>query len=232
MWETCIRLSQSEQIAMILGMPQLSERKHILWLCFNLQLSFIVSHEHTHVIHGHLLPTEPGSSFADEIAVGFEGSLLAQAREIDADVYAINRTLDGALHSQRSVTATLFNLEKRSEVDQDKTIFLALIIAVAAFFYVRAPVGVNDRTVYKITHPPQAVRMHFVMHFAMVWAKQNREHLASWMTLDKFQFIMNALAAAIKGPEGMNNWQAQNVFLQSNDGTKYMMGLQECLNDM
>lgn len=61
---------------------------------FYTQLTFVVTHEFTHHVHGHLLQSALDSAFSNEIVDSHDdGNLEAQAQEIDADCYAAYHVL-------------------------------------------------------------------------------------------------------------------------------------------
>src|ERR1700682_640643 len=91
LWDACVRLSRAQAVAALLGIPVMPEHHDsILALLFPTQLTFAVSHEYTHHVHGHVLQSAPDSTFSNEIVSSGDGSNLeAQALEIDADGYAV-----------------------------------------------------------------------------------------------------------------------------------------------
>lgn len=229
LWETCVRLSSSTDLSILLdAAPTPEAKEQIFSLLFPTQLNFVVSHEYTHIVHGHVRPTERDSIFAKEIIDAGEGNLELQAHEVDADGYAVYHVLEYLLKGARREQAIgLLNLELKPNAFQDETLFSSFVIAVGAFFYVRPPAVLQDTHVCKLKHPPQAARMNYVMHNAITWAKQNRPHLAAWTTPERFRMIMSAVATATWGMNGGSDWQAQTAFLQSEDGTKYLKKLDE-----
>jgi hypothetical protein len=241
LWQTCVLLSRSKFVDALLGaIPEPDKPERIVELCHTIQLSFVFCHEYTHIVHGHILPAKPQSAFADEIGDDGKGNIEIQAQEVDADGHATFLVLNDLLNGpRRPLTVKMLGLEERashfretqSELE-DLTIFAAFVLAVGAYFYLRVPVAVDEVSVYKLTHPPQAVRMNYVMHIAMALAKHNREHIASKMTRDRYQMFMGVIATALHGPKGTGNWDAQNAFLLSKQGEKYMAKLDECFKGM
>lgn len=57
-------------------------------LAFRLQLFFVVLHEFAHVVHGHVQRGQD-SATSNEILIRDDGNIERQARESDADGYAI-----------------------------------------------------------------------------------------------------------------------------------------------
>jgi hypothetical protein len=91
LWDSCVELSKSNAVGAILDVPETPEREEaILTVMCQTQLAFVVSHEFTHHVHGHLFEQTPGSPFFKEIFVSSEiGNMQTQAFEMDADGYAV-----------------------------------------------------------------------------------------------------------------------------------------------
>src|SRR5882762_3164679 len=91
LWESCTRLSRSEAIVTELGVVVPSEsvdQLHVL--LFGSQLGFVVVHEFTHHVHGHIPAIGLDAEFLNEILGAAElGNLEKQAQEVDSDGYAV-----------------------------------------------------------------------------------------------------------------------------------------------
>lgn len=226
--ETCHRLSTSPQVAISLGArPELAEP--IASILFASQLTFVVAHEYTHIVHGHCPAMQAEVMFPNEIKDTDVGNLASQAHETDADSYAVYHVLQHLFNNERRPhTVGLLEIDEKSTDVQDAILLASFVIAVGGFLYVRPPVAIDAIRVYKLTHPPQAVRMNLVMHGVKQWCKQNRPTLGQWMTLERFQTLMNAVAVATWGMNGGRNWSEQTTFLRSADGDKYIRQLDAC----
>ena len=77
----------------------MSVAQRIQVAAFRLQLFFVVLHEFTHVVHGHLTLASSDHGFSSEILIRGRGSLEHQAREADADGYAVYFTLASIIDS-------------------------------------------------------------------------------------------------------------------------------------
>ena len=230
LWDTCVRLSRSETAAAALSIPIASEASEsIQALLFGTQLGFVLAHEYTHHVHGHLLERGADPVFPNEILSSHDrGNLNRQTEEVDADGYAAYHVLTDLIDGRRRQQALgLLMLEKEKESVQDEVLFSSF--AVGAFLFVRAPSTVESPRIYTLTHPPQAARMNFIMHFAINWCKQNRPDLEMYMTRERFQVIMRAVAKATWGMNGGADWSAQTAFLHSDDGSAYISELGESL---
>ena len=64
------------------------------------------------------------------------------------------------------------------------------------------------------------------MNNAISWCKQNnRPSLAAYMTVNRFQAIMQVVATAISGVNARHDWRDQTTFLRSESGSKYLKEL-------
>lgn len=238
LWQASNRLSESTIITSALGV-QLTDRQRddmtvpqrIQVATFRLQLFFIVLHEFTHIVHGHVSRGPSNHGFSNEVLVREDGSLEQQAREADADGYAVYfmlaNIIDG-VQERAHLLDVLGQKDKPTEM-QDQILLSSFIIAVAAFFFLRPPQVLTATTAYQLTHPPQAARMNLAMKAIQSWCAQNRPALVAWMTLERFQNLMRAVASAIRGMNGDNDWSEQVRFLKSNVGTEYFRKLDDRL---
>jgi hypothetical protein len=232
LWDVCFRLSRSEVVAMRLGVsltPEEYERLHVV--LFRTQLNFVVSHEYTHHVHGHVAPRGSESIFSNEVLEdGDPGNLEQQTREADADGYAAYHVLANLIDGGgRAQAVSLLKLEAEPSSVQDQVLFSCFVVATGAYLFVRPPQALDKVSVYGLTHPPQAARMNFLMHQAILWCKQKRPGLDAWMTLDRFQKLMNSVAEATWGMNGGKDWVEQIDFLRSEEGTGYVRKLERSL---
>lgn len=230
--DACVRLSRSEAVAAALGIPLTREAYDpIHALLLGSQLGFVVVHEYTHHVHGHLLRRGSDPVFVSEILDSRDsGNLEGQAREVDADGYAVYHVLADLIDGNRRKQALgLLRLEEQKDSVQDEALFSSFVVAVGAFLFARAPSTVDNAKIYQLTHPPQAARMNFILHFAINWCGQNRLGLEAYMTKDRFQILMRAVATATWGLNGGADWSAQTAFLQSDAGSRYISKLDQCV---
>ncbi len=230
LWDTCLRLSRSEPVGAAIGIHLLPEAHDLIHALFlGNQLAFVVSHEFTHHVHGHTLNRGPEPVFLNEILDTPDGgNLELQAQEIDADGYAVYHLLADLIDGgRRAQTVGLLGLEEQSPRVQDEVLLSSVVVAVGAFLFARTPSTVESAKIYKLTHPPQAARMNFIMHSAVNWCKQNRPHLESYMTIKRFQMLRRATATATWGMNGGTDWALQIAFLQTDEGSRYISKLDE-----
>jgi hypothetical protein len=91
LWNSCNLLSGSQLIATELCLRlEGEERDGLRTVFFRTMLSFLVSHEYTHHVHGHLDPGGSEPVFLDEILdLDQAGDLDQQVLEVDADGCAV-----------------------------------------------------------------------------------------------------------------------------------------------
>lgn len=232
LFDVCFRLSRSEAVATLLGVrltPEEYDKFHVV--LFRTQLYFVVSHEYTHHVHGHVIPWGSESMFSSEILDdGETGNLEQQTREADADGYAAYHVLANLIDGGgRAQAVSLLKLEVEPSGVQDEVLFSCFVVAVGAYLFVRPPQALDSTNIYKLTHPPQAARMNCLMQQAINWCKHNRPGLEAWMTFDRFKGLMHGVAEATWGMNGGRDWAAQTAFFQSEDGGEYFRKLDRSL---
>ncbi len=227
LWQSASRVADSADVATLLNM-QLSEaertsmnvQQRIAVGVFRLELLFIVLHEWTHVVHGHVRPDDAG--FANEVLARNDGNIEQQARESDADGYAAYHMLENIINGpERAHVVSVLAMGDKTVDVQEKLLLCCFIIAVAAYLFTCEPQEVNSETAYTFQHPPQALRMNLLMKSVKTWCYQNRQTLHEWLTLQPFQRLMNLVATATWGMNGGDDWSEQIRFLKSPDGMAY-----------
>ena len=232
LWMTCERLSRNLAVAAILRVRLPSdEYQRLHAILFRIQLSFIISHEYTHHVHGHVAGREWESPFSSEIIdAGLRGNLDQQIWETDADGYAAYHVLANLIGgADRSHAIGVLKLEREDEAIQDEILLSCFVAAIGAYLFVRPPVSLDETSVYRFTHPPQAARMNSLMNQAINWCKQNRQPLSAWMTPERFEILMRSVAEATWGMNGGTDWSAQVEFFESNAGSEYVRTLEQSL---
>jgi hypothetical protein len=230
LWFGCEALGKSQAIAALLEIQPTPENEEaILTVMFQTQLAFVLGHEYTHHVHGHLSQRAagPGESFFNEVLSGAVGRLEDQALELDADCYSVYHVLAHMLGGpRRKLAVEMLGCDAAQPSVQDEILFSSFVIAVGAFFHVLPPlsiIGVHNRT-----HPLQSVRLSWVMSSALTWCRQNdREPLAAYMTKERFNTIMHVVERALLGITGGHDWRAQLSFVHSEQGSNYSKRLSE-----
>jgi hypothetical protein len=228
LWDSCVELSRSTDIGALLDIPETPEREEaILTIMFQTQLTFVVTHEYTHHVHGHLSERALGSPVFNEIASSSEsGNLEMQAFEMDADGYAVYHVLSHLITGPRREATMLLSCKHAPASVQDEILFSSFVMAMGAFLLVLSPSSVDLSRVYTRTHPLPAARMNWIMRHATGWCKQNgRSALITYMASNTFQATMAVVERAISGIRPANDWREQTVFLKSEEGSKYLKEL-------
>ncbi len=229
----CALLSDSEPIRLILGLENTQEvRDGLNVVLFQHLLSFVVTHEFTHHVHGHVLKHQSQSSFFSEIVAGNQNSNIErQAEEADADGYAAYHVLanfvDGG--ARKNISAVL-KLDSAAPDVVDQVLFSCFVIVAGAFLFSRPPVDLTKEDLFGLSHPPQAARLDYLMRHSILWCKENRPSLVDWMTNERFQQIMRAVAEATWGMNGGLNWDAQTAFFRSERGERYFQELSRLID--
>lgn len=222
--DVCLLLSQSEKVATLLGVRWSKEEYNELHaILFEILTWFVVTHEWSHHVHGHVL--DGGNLFPAEILSHSGGSLESQIKEVVADGYSVYYELANLIcGSGRRLILQHLGFDSEQPGLQDRVMFALFVIAVGGFMFMRPTPDLNQINIFAETHPPQAARMKLIMDEPIGWCRQNRPELESWMET-QFQILMNAVAEAVLGVSAAQAWGSQVAFLHSEKGRKYIADL-------
>lgn len=224
MWRACERLSRSAAIVQLLSGEVTKTRLEAVYgTLFATQLSYLVAHEYTHHLHRHTSQNEAGLGLWNEdFESSSNGGLDRQAEEIDADAYAAYIVLMHLIIGERRAKALdVLGNQNMTEIAADERLLASFVVAVGAFFCSRSLSKLDATSVYQLTHPPQALRMSYVMDAAKSWSRQNKPSLETRITPDWYQSLMRIVAQAIWESAGEQEWDEQITFLLSADGVEY-----------
>jgi hypothetical protein len=230
--DVCLLLSKSPIVATLLRVrPSAKEYNELHAVLFYSLVAFVVAHEFTHHVHGHVCRPGAGTMFPNEILdTGSDGNLKSQIEEIGADGYAIYHVLANLFDGSGKSWLTVLRLDSEQANVQDEALLSLVIVVVGAYLFMRPAPRLNQVGIYKLTHPPQVVRMDCLRQEAMHWCRQNRPELQAWMTASRFQQLMNAATEATLGLSSVQVCGDQAAFLQSEEGVKYFTALAEGVN--
>lgn len=231
--DACLQLSKSRAVSALLRFQQSSEDYNPLHaaLFYNL-CAFVVGHEFTHHVHGHVSFACLYASFPNEILdAGSVGNLKSQIGEVVADGYSIYHTLANLFDGGRRTATTMLRLDSEPRDIQDEVLFGLAVTAIAGYLFLRPVPQLDEIAVYKNTHPPQVVRMDCIMQEAMHWCRQNEPDLQARMTPVRCQQLMRAAIEATAGSSGLQGAREQADFLRSQVGAKYHRDLAEGVNN-
>jgi hypothetical protein len=226
-------LSRSSVVLELLRLdPKTAEVEALHGWFFQMQLSFLVSHEYTHHIHQH-----DGVSWNASLGVWTEfpdgiGNIHSQTQELDADGYATFITLAHLLRGERRQSALAqWRRQDIQDAEGDELLLAAYFLSVIALFceFWR---GESDITsVYESTHPLPPVRITFLIRVGQMWCDQNASLSPSWFTRERFNAFFRAASEAIPETD-RKTWDAQLAFFRSADGAAYDQQLRERLDKL
>jgi hypothetical protein len=228
LWDSCVELSRSNGVGDLLETAPIPEREEaILTVMFQNQLIFLVTHEYTHHVHGHLSDQVPSSVFFEEIITSDDnGDLASQAFEMDADGYAVYLMLSHLMNGPRRAQAIgLLNCEHAHRDLQDRVLFSSFVMAIGAMLLVTSPPSVDFHKYRTRTHPLPAARMDWIMHHATNFCSENGKSHVVTMAKQTFQAVMVIVERAILEIRPANDWREQVAFLKSEVGSQYLREL-------
>lgn len=224
LWHDSRRLSKSPLVARLLGLdPGTTEQDALQGLLFQLELTFLVSHEYTHHIHRHCAEAQRGvpGVWTEFRMHATWGSIDSQAQELDADGYAAYLVLAHLLRGKRRKSALLeLGRTGTPGTGGDELLLACFFLAVLAFFSALWREGVDMASVSRLTHPPPPVRIKYAIQVTEMWCGQNGPLPQSWFSPARFQELFRAAAEAIEGT-AKQTWDAQISFLRSAEGIQY-----------
>jgi hypothetical protein len=222
-WDVSHRLSRSPLILELLNLGPEVNRDAFQGLLFQIQLNFLVSHEYTHHIHGHVLEhtrgeTDVWSEFSNQTT---SGNLQSQAQELDADGYAEFLVLAHLLRGERRSTALAqCGRVELQGVDGDELLLTCFFLSLLAFFvsFWRGPI--DTASIYDLQHPPPPVRITYAIRAAEMWCSQNRSVPQTWFNSARFRELFGAATETVGGTT-REAWEIQVAFFSSADGAEY-----------
>jgi hypothetical protein len=230
--ELCRRLCNSIDLLDALGLSPTAETSEALGtILLKILLFFVVSHEYTHIVHGHPLSEATDSEPINEILTdGQTASLDEQTLEADADSYAIYHIMWNWIGGvERSPTLSSLAADNASPSEQDALLFGCIVVAIGAYFVLRPVPQLNAKNVYELGHPPHPLRLNSLMETAIAWCKQNRPDLENSMKPDRFNSLLSIVAGLVweYDEDKTQNWKSQVAFLQTRDGASYVAELRK-----
>jgi len=184
MSDVCRDLSHSAPLCSTLQVrPSEQDYNELQAALFYSLLSFVVAHEWTHHVHGHLEQLSHQTRIFQEISdSGLVGGLDDQIKELAADGYAAYFVLSH-LFDSRATFLPWLRLDPSTSPDVLDQLFLGFFItAVAGYMLLRPAPDLTAASIYRSTHPPQAARMNFFMREVAGWCSHNRPALEDWIS--------------------------------------------------
>jgi hypothetical protein len=230
LWVISQHLSLFQIVQQLLGLDSEGVRPSALQAAlFQMQLSFLISHEYTHHVHQHCRQGDKAVSgvWTEFLRDDISGSLESQAQELDADAYAIYLALAHFLRGGGRVSL-LAQLGRRDSTatDGDELLLTCFFLAVMAFFCARWHENINVNSLGQLTHSPAPVRIEYAIRVGQMWCEQNKSVPASWFDAERFRILFQS-AAQVIGTSTRQAWDAHISFLRGEIGTNYDQQLLE-----
>ena len=186
-------------------------------------LMFIAAHEYCHHVLGH----QPHAvAQGDARTASLRGNLQAQTREVGADGYAAMHLLEHVIVGAFRVQAVdMLSLKGVPGSDQERVLFLVVLVAVAATWFRNPPALLDSESVYLLLHPPRAVRLHGYMEHAHVWCRGSRPALIGIIDGQLFANLMYFVGLAVCETSEDADSSSQNAFMRSPEGQAYAKAL-------
>jgi hypothetical protein len=226
--DICGTLSQSSLTSTFLGIEVDSPEKRItLFAClFLIQIQFVVDHELGHHAHGH--STMRGANFfssegALDALLGPEDNLDRQAREVEADGYAIHMMAKNLF--QKGTTAELVERFKPTTVTVEEFLVRLLLLCVASYLFLKPERVFDEKKVRVPLHPFGLMRLNVVMTDLRGWAADFRPDVLRYLTQATLTQITEVIGSAQPNQETNLAWDEQRIFLESADGEAYKQAL-------
>lgn len=227
-WDSSHLLSRSPAVLELLSLGPEVNRDAVQGLLFQIQLDFLVSHEVTHHIHGHVLEHNPGETDVwSEFSNHTSGNLQSQAQELDGDAYAEFIVLTHLLREERRSTALAqCGRVELQGLNGDELLLTCFFLSVFAFFvsFWRGPI--DTASLHDLQHPPPAIRIGYAIEAAKLWCSRNGSVPQSWFNDARFRNLFGTVAETF-GEAAKEARETDIVFLDSAEGAEYNSRLHE-----
>jgi hypothetical protein len=212
-----------DEVGELLGLEAANETEDPLFQALLLtQLQFISSHEVGHLFHGHLPRNAFRTEFLNRITSGTADSMKDQAREVEADAYAVHLLLSNALLSD---TGAKIRARLKSRLAKEDCILTLVMLSIGSLFYFLDPLEFESDRVRHGDHPFALARMNVVVREITNWCKLHLPEYIDWATLPRFQKVMAPVANAVGSEERFKMWLRQGDFLRDQSGADYTSDL-------
>lgn len=220
---TCSSLWRVDEVRELLGLDSANETDDPLFQALLLtQVQFISSHEVGHLFHGHLPRNAFRIEFRNEITGRTVDSMKDQAREVEADAYAVHLLLSNALLSE---TGAMIRSRLRSKLATEDCILTLVMLSIGSLFYFLDSLKFESDRVRYGDHPFTLARMNVVMREITNWCKLNLPEYIDWATLPRFQRVMAPVVDAGGSEERFKMWLRQGDYLRDQSGADYTSDL-------
>ena len=187
-----------------------------------LELQYISNHELGHLFHGHCADLSAGRYRAEfdartlaEESIGVE----AQAKELEADGYAVNLLLKNLLQSP---SGAFIHQRLGSPLPERETVLTLFVLSMAAvLYYLEPPAKFDPAKVRQARHSNGMARMNILLGEVLGWCTDN----VNWpnaISLEHFQWIMSLITTAASKSAQEAIWTEQGAYLQTEAGKAYL----------
>jgi hypothetical protein len=219
LWALSERLSNDPRIAKRFGITTTTQQQMLHLEIFNTVIGIVVAHEYGHHILDHCVQHSPDIPLYSDIVNGYGGNIEHQAREIQADGYAVYLVLYGLLLGARQNSVA----ESISGISNEGRLCL-FIISAATFFFIREAARLDPARIEELTHPPAAFRLNALMHHVQRYLSESKPELLAVLTLPFFQELLRTVKQVLWEGDGPA-WPEQDQFGHSPAGDAYIKKL-------
>ncbi|HEY7403976.1 MAG TPA: hypothetical protein VIB39_10670 [Candidatus Angelobacter sp.] len=229
MWRSAGQLCQSKSVMSYFQDGTGVDLRNVHAIFFLAQISFLVSHEFAHHDRGHFSSRSRAGDLDNDLEANHKfGSMAEQAKEIDADGWAVMLNVDNWFdRAGRGSFLHAFGQERAESHQADNQLLVCLVMSVCAALLLWQPMELTEANVYELSHPPQAARMERILLTIDMWARNSRPWIAMDATQHIFPDLISAVEDALAPVTGAHNWEQQVNFLRTSAGQQYMHALIE-----
>lgn len=103
----------------------------------------------------------------------------------------------------------------------DESLLCLFIVCVTAFFFIGETAPFDPAEIERLTHPPAAIRLDYIMRHVERWCRENRPTLLLNVTPSLFQQLLWTVKESIWGRNAVD-WPEQGIFAKSLKGQNYL----------
>jgi len=230
--DICLSLSKSPEIAQVLGIQHSTDDYNQFHaVMFAILIAFIVAHEHTHHIYGHVSEEDSKRLFLGITPLVYGAKFQQQVSELVADGHAIYTVLmNYIVTTNMNGSNSFYGLNADNSSLTDEQMLATVVVVVAAFLLMLPERELDEHVVYTLSHPPPPARLNSLMHEAVGWSSHNRPQLEAFLQV-KFKALLGATAIAVLREKANQVWNGQTAFLKSPAGVAYVAELAKGVAD-
>jgi hypothetical protein len=220
--KSCVAFWRLNLLSDILGVELSSEHRDLIFqFALLLELQYISNHELGHMFHGHCAGLRAGryrEEFSVAALVAESHGMEGQARELEADGYAINLLLKNLLLTE---SGTHMHTRVASTKSLREFVLRLFILSLAAVLYHLDIPPFDASKVRSRTHSEGLVRMNILIGEILGWCADNVDWPNS-ISLEEFQDIMDLVATAASNTSQDQIWRDQGAYLLTEEGKNYL----------